>query len=52
MSPAGEGSGYFDLNLKKTYDSYDSNKDGQINSEEFIKFMVDTFDQMIKEKSA
>ena len=51
MSPAGEGPGHFDLNLKKMYDQCDTNKDGLIDSEEFTQFMLETFNEMIKEKS-
>lgn len=43
VSPAGEGTDYFDFQAKKMFDVFDVNKDGMIDDEEFSMILLDRF---------
>ena len=51
MSPAGEGSGYYDFNVKKMFDQFDINKDGFIDKDEFYIILKSTFEDIVREKT-
>ena len=39
-SPTGQGSSYFDFNLKNLFDKYDVDKDGSVNYDEFLNIIM------------
>lgn len=45
VSPAGEGTDYFDFGAKKMFDVFDVNKDGMIDDEEFAMILIDRFNK-------
>lgn len=47
VSPDGEGSGYFDLNIKRLFDQFDLNHDGKIDPSEFYQIMLDGFNEIL-----
>ena len=44
-SPDGEGAAFFDFNLKKQFDNYDMNHDGQVDMNEFMLILCETIFQ-------
>ena len=49
-SPDGEGTDFFDFNLKTMFDQNDKNHDGSVDFNEFLNIMIGTFhhDLMMK----
>ena len=39
VSPNEQGIGYFDFNLRKSFEKFDANKDGRIDSAELVEFL-------------
>ena len=48
VSPAGEGSDYFDFSIKKSFDAVDRNKTGMIDCDQFNIVLIDRFKDQIR----
>ena len=50
VSPAGEGTDYFDFTIKKQFDHFDVNKDGKIDRDEFLTIILNQYNDIICSK--